>query len=429
MSVRSYVDHQQGTLMTTIEPGAESGSERLLSMLSVHLQQGFCVLKMEEGDAKPAAFRVLHSNAALDSQRSSLLEGLTTTASSPRNLKRLRARLAAASRTGTAIRFTISCRQQRFKGFACSLDGSGSGKVALVLEPAADGSAGARSAAETALEALRIESIRKNVLLATVAHELRNMMDPIGSVLEIVRCSADPQQVGRSVTVAQRQLQQMSRVIGDLVEIGRVMNAQVEVQLTRQRLQDLVAEAAQACDPVAAKGEQRITLDLPDAPLWIDADPVRFGQVLSNLLQNAIKFSNPGGRIQVAARQDGRHAELRVSDDGVGIDPGDLETIFDVFARAHSRAGPTGGLGIGLWLARHLMQLHGGTVQAISAGPGLGATFTVRLPLATERRASALETMEETVFPSPSAVEIGDWPRRPPPLVPGTAALWNVSPT
>lgn len=234
---------------------------------------------------------------------------------------------------------------------------------------------------------LMLECQRKNVFMATLAHELRNTMEPLGSALEILSCGrADPQLAARTAAMAQRQLQHMNHLLNDLLDVGRVVNDKMELQLRRSSLQELVSSAAQASANAAAQRRQTVALDMPEAPLWVDADPVRFGQILTNLLNNALKFTPPGGHIRVAAALDGDCVELSVADDGVGIASEDLDGVFDMFAQAHrSKKHSAGGLGIGLSVVRRLVELHGGTVTAHSRGKNMGSTFTVTLPLAQER--------------------------------------------
>ena len=227
--------------------------------------------------------------------------------------------------------------------------------------------------------------------MATVAHELRNTMQTLASALELVGWGArDAQLLARSVAIAQRQLQQMTRLVADLMEVGRLVTDQLELQSSRQCLQPLVAQAVDACRAGAETRGHTLIAELTDEPLWVMADPVRCAQVLLNLLHNAIKFTQPGGRIVIALRRDGQHAQLEVRDNGVGVAAADLDSIFDLFRREpSSKRLSEGGLGIGLALVRRLVELHGGTVQASSRGRDKGTTFTVLLPLIVDDPATA----------------------------------------
>jgi signal transduction histidine kinase len=230
------------------------------------------------------------------------------------------------------------------------------------------------------------ESQRKDMFIATVAHELRNMMAPLDSALEILdRARHDPELVGRALPVARRQVRHLCHLVDDLLDIGRIVNDQVVLDRKVLVLQQLVEEAAAACDAMIAGREQHLTLRLDSDPARIRGDALRWAQITTNLLHNASKFTPVGGTIQVSVKVDteGRTAELRVADNGCGIARGDLESIFGMFQRERrSRAKP--GLGIGLAVVRRLVELHGGTIRAESAGPNRGSTFVVRLPVLPE---------------------------------------------
>jgi len=226
------------------------------------------------------------------------------------------------------------------------------------------------------------DSERAKVFMATLAHELRNTMAPLSHALEILGSEAcDRELAARALPMAQRQLQHMNHLVDELLDMGRVMSGRIDLELSRTRLQDLVNNAIQACSATAAARRHTIHLDMPKKALWFRADPVRFGQVLANLLGNAIKFTPPGGNIRVTASAQGDTLRLCVSDDGVGIGMEEMTGIFELFRQeAASRKYAADGLGIGLSLVRRLVELHGGTVDVHSAGKGKGSAFTVLLP-------------------------------------------------
>jgi signal transduction histidine kinase len=227
------------------------------------------------------------------------------------------------------------------------------------------------------------ESRRKDEFIATVAHELRNMMAPLDAALEILeRSQGDPATVGRALPVARRQVRHLSHLVDDLLDVGRIVNDQLQLERTVLVLQQIVEETAAACGPMFAARHQHLTLRIDPAPARVRGDAVRWAQVVTNLLHNASKFTPAGGSVEVTLRADadGRTAELRVADNGCGIDPDDLEPIFGIFHRTRSRPG----LGVGLAVVRRLVELHGGTIHAESAGPNLGAAFVVRVPLLPE---------------------------------------------
>lgn len=238
-------------------------------------------------------------------------------------------------------------------------------------------------ASEAVLARAAQESQRKDMFIATVAHELRNMMAPLDSALEILdQGRADPELVNRALPVARRQVRHLCHLVDDLLDIGRIVNDQVVLDRKVLVLQQLAEEAAAACDPMLGGRGQRLTLRLDAEPARFRGDALRWAQIITNLLHNASKFTPAGGAIDLAVTVDeeGRSAELRVADTGCGIARGELESIFGLFQRERrSRARP--GLGIGLAVVRRLVELHGGTIRAESAGPDRGATFVVRVPL------------------------------------------------
>jgi signal transduction histidine kinase/DNA-binding response OmpR family regulator len=238
-------------------------------------------------------------------------------------------------------------------------------------------------------ESLREGDRRKDEFLATLSHELRNPLAAIANAAQFMRLAAptDPG-VGPSLDVLGRQVGHLIRLIDDLLDVSRITRGKITLRPERVDLVDVVARALETARPLAAERGQRLETALPDCPLLLDGDPVRLAQVAVNLLANAVKYTEEGGRIELAVGwtegSDGREqAILRVTDTGIGIADEMLPTVFDLFAQAdHPPGRQEGGLGIGLALVRELVGLHGGTVEASSPGPGQGAEFVVRLPLA-----------------------------------------------
>jgi PAS domain S-box-containing protein len=239
-------------------------------------------------------------------------------------------------------------------------------------------------------EALVEADRRKSEFLATLAHELRNPLAPIRNALELLRMGADkPALLDKVRATMERQVGHMVHLINDLLDIARISSGKVVLRIERIDLQTIIGSAVETSLPLIENAGHELHLDAPDAPLWLEADAVRLSQVLSNLLSNAAKYTPRGGRITVDATVDGGMAVVRVSDTGIGIAAGALDSVFEMFAQApHSVGISKGGLGIGLSLVRHLVALHGGTVSAASPGPGRGSTFTVRMPLAPAPRAA-----------------------------------------
>jgi PAS domain S-box-containing protein len=224
---------------------------------------------------------------------------------------------------------------------------------------------------------------RKDEFLAMLAHELRNPLSPIRSAVEVMQQLglADPT-LRWAHDVVQRQVLHLSRLVDDLLDVSRINRDLIRLQRRPVELAEVVGQAVETVRPLLDGRQHRLTVALPPEKLWLEADPTRLVQVFTNLLHNAAKYTEPGGRVTVTAERAGPEALVRVRDTGVGIAPGLLPHIFDPFTQAdHSLARSGGGLGVGLTLVRRLVQMHGGAVEAFSAGPGQGSEFTVRLPL------------------------------------------------
>jgi signal transduction histidine kinase len=235
----------------------------------------------------------------------------------------------------------------------------------------------ARRAAEVANRA-------KDEFLAMLGHELRNPLSPILVALELMKLKGIGH-VLREHAVIERQARHLVRLVDDLLDVARIAQGKIELRRERVELAPLVAQAVETVSSLLEERCHRLTVDVPAQGLQLDADPVRFTQVLSNLLTNAAKYTTPNGSIAVHAEADGTDCVLRVADNGMGIAPAMLARLFDIFVQepqALDRA--QGGLGLGLAIVRSLVSLHGGTVSARSPGPGQGSVFEVRLPLATD---------------------------------------------
>jgi signal transduction histidine kinase len=241
---------------------------------------------------------------------------------------------------------------------------------------------------------LREADRQKTEFLTTLAHELRNPLAPIVNSLHILQTPGIPAQTdAHARRVIGRQVGQMSRLVDDLVDVARLLRNALELRTERVDLAAVVARAVEAARPLAGASGLTLTVALPADPVWLDGDAARLAQVIGILLDNATKYTDPGGRIGLTATvraAGGRQTvvELRVADTGIGISADALPRIFGAFVHEEQVPGRhVGGLGVGLTLVRRLVELHGGTVSARSAGPGRGSEFTVRLPLREEGRA------------------------------------------
>ncbi|MEO5697574.1 MAG: ATP-binding protein [Burkholderiaceae bacterium] len=241
----------------------------------------------------------------------------------------------------------------------------------------------ARRSAESANERLAHDDRRKDEFLATLAHELRGPLAPMSNVLQMMRHKeiGDPD-IRWSRDVLGRQLAHITRLVEDLMEVSRIKEGKLRLRLEPVALRDAVERAVEAADPLIRAAHQQLTVPPAKEPLWINADLARVTQIILNLLVNASKFSPPGGQIDVSWIRRGNMASCTVSDSGIGIAEHHLASVFEMFSQSvPALERTTGGLGIGLALVRGLVELHGGTVQAFSAGPGQGSQFVVTLPL------------------------------------------------
>ncbi|HEX7383984.1 MAG TPA: ATP-binding protein [Burkholderiaceae bacterium] len=235
-----------------------------------------------------------------------------------------------------------------------------------------------------AQQALAEADHRKDEFLATLAHELRNPLAPLRNAVHILRRAGDDRALAARVhEMIERQVEHMVRLVDDLMEVSRISSGKIELRRARTDLASVLKSAVEASRPLIERARHTLTLDLPEWPLALDADPVRLAQVFANLLNNAAKFTDEGGRIELVARRDGADVRVSVRDSGVGIAPEMLPQVFEMFAQGRRHgARSQEGLGIGLGLARRLVAMHGGHIEARSEGLGCGSEFVVRLPLA-----------------------------------------------
>ncbi|HEY0962906.1 MAG TPA: ATP-binding protein [Pseudomonadales bacterium] len=251
---------------------------------------------------------------------------------------------------------------------------------------------------QLAEEQLRANDRRKDEFLAILAHELRNPLAPISNGLHILNLAYGDHAETRAVRqVMERQLASMKRLVDDLLEVSRVTRGKLELRIENVDLAAIVRAAIDVSQPVISAAQHRLEVELPEQPLYLQADAVRLAQVVANLLNNAAKYTAAGGTIRLAVAGGGNEACVSVTDNGVGI-PADLQPkIFDMFMQVDtSRGRAQGGLGIGLTLVKHLVELHGGSVHVASGGDGLGSCFTVCLPVRANAAAVRAETIVES---------------------------------
>jgi len=260
-------------------------------------------------------------------------------------------------------------------------------------------------------QALRSADRRKDEFLATLGHELRNPLAPISNSLEIMKLSGafDNPRIEQAGAVMERQIHHLNRLVDDLLEVSRITRGVIEVRKESLDLTSIVKAAIETSRPVLDNLRHELSVELDPDAMFVGGDPVRLTQVFANLLNNAAKYTNHGGRISITTRREGGEAIISVKDNGIGIAPNALSQVFDMFMQVdRSTRRSQGGLGIGLTLVRSLVGMHGGSVEARSEGPGLGSEFIVRLPLLIDQRASTEQPRRMKPLPSRRILIVDD---------------------
>jgi signal transduction histidine kinase len=251
---------------------------------------------------------------------------------------------------------------------------------------------------------LREADRRKDEFLATLAHELRNPLAPLQNAVHILRgLPPSGEQASFATEVIDRQVRHMTRLVDDLLDLSRITTGRLELRRSCIELGDVIRAAVETSRPVIESAGHELTVVPPSKPVYVDGDFTRLAQVVANLLNNAAKYTEPGGTISISVELQGNDAVVSVRDSGMGIPPDMLVRVFDIFTqvdRTHARA--QGGLGIGLTLAKRLIERHGGSITAESAGVGQGSTFVIRLT-AVEAPQSHDHDAATSPLPSPAA--------------------------
>lgn len=291
------------------------------------------------------------------------------------------------ARTGNAIRFDAQAKAlgRWYDVYAFAFGPEGGNQVGILFNDVSR-----RKELEQAVEMqnqqLREAALRKDRFLAALSHELRNPLAPLSVAAELLgQPNLDAERLLKTRHVIRRQVDLMARLVDDLLDVARVTQGKLELKRERVRFHTLIDSAIESVRPLIERKQHSLELDLDPADPWVDADPVRLEQAIANLLVNAAKYTDPGGHIRVETKREGDVLFMHVKDNGIGLKPQAQSGVFEMFAQdADAFAQAEGGLGVGLYLVRQLIGLHGGEVQAYSEGPGRGSTFTARLPIATE---------------------------------------------
>lgn len=251
----------------------------------------------------------------------------------------------------------------------------------------------------------------KNEFLAMLAHELRNPLAPLRNGLRILRLAngKDPAEIEKTRQMMERQLGHMVHLIDDLLDISRISRGKLELRKVIFSIEEKIINAVESCRPMIEIAGHKITVNIEDDSMFIHGDPTRVAQILTNLLTNASKYSRKGGHIWLTASRDDGYAVISIRDAGIGISPEMLPKIFEMFTQADkSVERSNGGLGIGLSLAKRLCELHGGTIEAHSAGLGSGSEFTVRLPLVETAEKTMTDNDETEILPTAYRILVVD---------------------
>jgi PAS domain S-box-containing protein len=261
-----------------------------------------------------------------------------------------------------------------------------------------------------AVEALKQADRRKDEFLAVLAHELRNPLAPLRNGLELLRLTrGEPEQAEQARSMMERQVRHMTRLIDDLLDISRISSGKLELKKQPLDVVEALRSALETSRPLLASAGHELLVDLPDTPLMVDGDLVRLAQVFANLLNNAARYTQPRGHVSMRARAEGNDVVVRIEDTGVGIPADMLERVFEPFIQIEEGGRRVhGGLGLGLALARRLVELHGGVIHAQSAGAGQGSSFIVRLPAAAASAAPTELCSSATAAPKVRVLVVDD---------------------
>jgi PAS domain S-box-containing protein len=363
-------------------------SEERYRTLFESMDEGFCIIEMLYDQAgRPIDYRFLEVNPAF-AKHTGMLEpaGKRMREMVPDHDQHWFDTYGRVAATGESVRFESEARAMGrwFDVYATRLGAAGTAKVAVLFNDITERRRHDDDLRRLALE-LAESDRRKTEFLATLAHELRNPLAPISNGLQLMRMAAgNAEAQERARNMMERQLKHMVHLVDDLLDIARISSNKVELRREQLDLRTVLASAIETSMPLVTAGSHHLESHISGDALQVSGDATRLAQVVSNLLNNAARYTPNGGRIELSADRQGDQAVIVVRDNGIGIDEKALPNVFEMFTQVgRDRDRSHGGLGIGLALVQRLVQLHGGSVQAHSAGVGRGSEFTVRLPLAS----------------------------------------------
>lgn len=374
-------------------------SEERYRSLFESIDEGFCVIQvLFDEEQKPIDYLFLETNPSFEQQTGlRAVVGERMRALRPAHEEHWFRTYGRVALTGEPIRFQnrAASLNRWYDVYAFRVDAPEECKVAVLFNDITN-----RHETE---EALKEADRRKDEFLATLAHELRNPLAPMRNAVKILQLKGPPvPELQWARGVIDRQVEHMARLLEDLLDVSRISRQTLELRKEPIDLRLVVDASLETSRPVIEDAGHTLVVNVPDAPVRLVGDPVRLEQVVSNLLNNAAKFTEPGGRIVLCAAREGNEVVISVKDTGVGIDPTMMPDLFRIFSQQHMPNGrPQDGLGIGLSLVKGLVELHGGSVVARSEGQGKGSEFIVRLPIGDETTAEKRAPVEWDVFQAP----------------------------
>lgn len=374
------------------EAALRVSEERFRTLFST-MDEGFCIIELDfDTDGRPVDYRIEVMNDAFE--RHTGMGGLVG-----RSIREAIPGLepfwfetyGQVARTGDAARFIhqASSMGRWFEVSAFRLGGSGTRRVAIIFKDISS-RIRADKEREQLLHQLQDLDRRKDEFLATLAHELRNPLAPLRNGLQLMAHADTGEASRRARQMMERQVTHLVRLVDDLLDVSRVTTGKLELRRELLDIRTVVTAEADAIRSAMQQAGLTLQLAVPEDPVLLHGDPVRLAQVISNLLTNAVKYAGEGGHVEVRVARDAEHLIITVTDNGIGIPSEMLESVFELFTQVdHSLEKTAGGLGIGLSLARGLVEMHGGQIVAQSEGAGRGTAFVVRLPLVPTARTTA----------------------------------------